>query len=303
MNMLTRNIAFTLIELLVVIAVIGILSGLIVVSMNGVTDKANIAKSQVFSNSLRSSLMLNIIGEWSFDGVNSERAAINNDVIDTWGGINNGDVLLPSAHQPTVKTESNCVNSSCLSFDGINDYVDISGGTSLILGTGDYTISTWFKDMGAVFYIISPSTNVTINYPFPHIRVQYSSNQIWIQNAATGGTASFSFTPNGLWHHLVWTRTNGILKAYLDGISKPVSENSLQNGYNFTAGSLNMGDFYYSGSRYYSAGLIDDVRIYNAAVPSSQIKEQYYAGLNYLFLNGETTKEEYISKINEHAKN
>ena len=45
--------AFTLIELLVVIAIIGILSGLIVVSMSGVTQKATIAKAQVFSNSLR----------------------------------------------------------------------------------------------------------------------------------------------------------------------------------------------------------------------------------------------------------
>jgi prepilin-type N-terminal cleavage/methylation domain-containing protein len=55
----TVSIAFTLIELLVVIAIIGILSGLIVVTMNGVTQKANIAKAQVFSNSLRNALMLN----------------------------------------------------------------------------------------------------------------------------------------------------------------------------------------------------------------------------------------------------
>ena len=45
-----KQLAFTLIELLVVIAVIGILSGLIVVSMSGVTNKATIAKAQVFSN-------------------------------------------------------------------------------------------------------------------------------------------------------------------------------------------------------------------------------------------------------------
>jgi prepilin-type N-terminal cleavage/methylation domain-containing protein len=63
MNKLLRQ-AFTLIELLVVIAIIGILSGLIVVSMSGVTQKANIAKAQVFSNSLRNSLMLIIVGEW-----------------------------------------------------------------------------------------------------------------------------------------------------------------------------------------------------------------------------------------------
>ena len=61
--------AFTLIELLVVIAIIGILSGLIVVAMGGVTQKATIAKSQIFSNSLRNSLMLDILAQYTFDDI------------------------------------------------------------------------------------------------------------------------------------------------------------------------------------------------------------------------------------------
>ena len=60
--------AFTLIELLVVIAVIGILSGLIVVSMGGITTKANIAKLQVFSNSIKNSLMSDFVAEYRLDG-------------------------------------------------------------------------------------------------------------------------------------------------------------------------------------------------------------------------------------------
>jgi len=59
--------AFTLIELLVVIAIIGILSGLIIVSMNGITNSATVAKAQVFSNSLRNALMMNLVSEWKFD--------------------------------------------------------------------------------------------------------------------------------------------------------------------------------------------------------------------------------------------
>jgi prepilin-type N-terminal cleavage/methylation domain-containing protein len=60
--------AFTLIELLVVIAIIGILSALIIVGMSSTTQKATIAKAQVFSNSLRNSLMNNLISEWKFNG-------------------------------------------------------------------------------------------------------------------------------------------------------------------------------------------------------------------------------------------
>ena len=77
MNKLLKT-AFTLIELLVVIAIIGILSGLIVVSMSGVTEKANIAKSQVFSNSLRNSLMINTVSQYNFNDSNLQEA----DVVD-----------------------------------------------------------------------------------------------------------------------------------------------------------------------------------------------------------------------------
>jgi len=82
MNKLLKQ-AFTLIELLVVIAIIGILSGLIVVSMGNMNQKATIAKAQVFSNSLRNSLMANIVSEWKMD--EGSGATVN----DTWGGLNN----------------------------------------------------------------------------------------------------------------------------------------------------------------------------------------------------------------------
>jgi prepilin-type N-terminal cleavage/methylation domain-containing protein len=133
--------AFTLIELLVVIAIIGILSGLIVVAMGGVTEKASIAKSQVFSNSLRNSLMLNLVSEWKFDGVTTERAATNADVIDSWGSVNNGTIPASPAI-PTIKPESDCVSGSCLSFDG-GDYV--SHPTISFADLTPYTYLTWVK--------------------------------------------------------------------------------------------------------------------------------------------------------------
>jgi len=86
MNKLIKR-SFALIELLVVIATIGILSGLIVVSMSGVTNKATIAKGQIFSNSLRNSLMANLVSEWKFDQVNNPST---DQTPDSWSGGNNG---------------------------------------------------------------------------------------------------------------------------------------------------------------------------------------------------------------------
>ncbi|MFA5432139.1 MAG: LamG-like jellyroll fold domain-containing protein [Candidatus Paceibacterota bacterium] len=49
-------------------------------------------------------------------------------------------------------------------------------------------------------------------------------------------------------------------------------------------------------------GLIDDVRLYNTAIPISQIKEQYYLGLNNLLNSRGITKEEYLSRVNSIAQ-
>ncbi|MFA5431916.1 MAG: prepilin-type N-terminal cleavage/methylation domain-containing protein [Candidatus Paceibacterota bacterium] len=51
-------IAFTLIELLVVIAIIGILSGLIVISMNASINSANDAKRKANIDAIRKALVI-----------------------------------------------------------------------------------------------------------------------------------------------------------------------------------------------------------------------------------------------------
>jgi len=118
--------AFTLIELLVVIAIIGIFSGLIVVTMSGVTQKATIAKSQIFSNSLRNALMANLVSEWKFDELTT--AVQGSTALDSWSGGNNLTVYTNS--DGLDKLSTNCVSGKCLSFDGTDDYAYVSGSNS-----------------------------------------------------------------------------------------------------------------------------------------------------------------------------
>ncbi len=49
--------------------------------------------------------------------------------------------------------------------------------------------------------------------------------------------------------------------------------------------------------------MIDDVRIYNAALSSAQIKQNYIAGLNSMLANGNISKQEYNERINNLAYN
>ncbi len=53
----------------------------------------------------------------------------------------------------------------------------------------------------------------------------------------------------------------------------------------------------YGANLYMWNGFIDDVRIYDAALSSSRIKQNYIAGLNSMLANGSLSKEEYNQKI------
>ena len=44
---------------------------------------------------------------------------------------------------------------------------------------------------------------------------------------------------------------------------------------------------------------MDEVRIYNTAISTAEIKQQYYAGLKSLLAKNQITEEEYQQKISE----
>ena len=146
MNKLLKQ-AFTLIELLVVIAIIGILSGLIVVAMGGMTTKANIARSQVFSNSLRNSLMLNLVAQYTFDDITDYVAATKilnsnaGNIPDSWAGSEG-----QAYGGPTLKDGVDCVLGQCLFFDGVDDYLNVPSTSALNLGDGNKgSVEIWAK--------------------------------------------------------------------------------------------------------------------------------------------------------------
>jgi prepilin-type N-terminal cleavage/methylation domain-containing protein len=301
MNKILKQ-AFTLIELLVVIAIIGILSGLIVVSMSGVTQKANIAKAQVFSNSLRNSLMLNLISEWKLDENTGGVTA------DSWSGGNTG-TLVGATHLPVWKEGSNCISGSCLQFDGTEDYVDFGADSNLSMGTGDATVSLWVEFDNA----LAPGNETliscggdTLDHKGYWLR-RYSGTS-YLHAFFSSGTIRISITlsaPGSLvantWYNIVvvFDRDN-VAQAYINGSKQTGYSGNItsqaadiQNYKSLTIGSWSTA----TGSRL--AGKMDEVRLYNTAIPTSQIKEQYYVGLNNLLSNNVIEKEEYLNRINK----
>ncbi|MFA5012995.1 MAG: LamG-like jellyroll fold domain-containing protein [Candidatus Paceibacterota bacterium] len=291
-KIIKKQLAFTLIELLVVIAIIGILSALIVVGMNSTTQKANVAKSQVFANSLRNSLMSNIVAQYSFDDINASdydptTKVMNNDagnVPDSWldneGRAYNG---------PIVKDGADCVSGKCLSFDANDDYV--SCGNIGIPINGTATLEGWFyanskaTDSGHFNYFFYGDSTDNLFY------IHSANNYIY--------TAGWEYVPYDFpikkWNHLVLTYSgdSSTAKLYVNGIK-----------YSFTiqSGASNMPSLTIFGIAKATVsfdGMIDEIRVYNAIVPTSQIQQNYFTGLNKLFAKNQITQTDYQQRLTE----
>jgi prepilin-type N-terminal cleavage/methylation domain-containing protein len=299
-----KRTAFTLIELLVVIAIIGILSGLIVVSMGGVTQKASIAKAQVFSNSLKNSIMLDLVSEWKFDEVNTPTTG---KTPDAWGGNNAGTLkengyasACDTTHCPQLQT-SGCVFNSCLSFDGVTDYVDCGNTTNLAV-VDAITIEAWVKNgINSGNQTIVSRGNDWFLYKYNssyEFQIRNSSN---VLATASGGNSSTD------WVHLVGTYTNGsTVKIYINGVLQysPAQTGTIRN--QNTATLIGTQYAYHTGGTYndyFFTGLIDNIRFYDSAVSTSQIKENYYIGLNKLLFDGKISRENYFNRLNQTAIN
>ncbi|MFA5432021.1 MAG: LamG-like jellyroll fold domain-containing protein [Candidatus Paceibacterota bacterium] len=324
MNKIIKQ-AFTLIELLVVIAIIGILSGLIVVSMSGVTEKATIAKAQVFNNSLKNSLLSNLVSEWKFDGTTTANSpATTNDVLDTWGGNSGSFCAINGSFPhpvPIVKTGSDCIYNSCLYFDNIDDQI-LTNSNLKYLG-GGMTISAWIKidnSTADTSYILSKPWNGNGYYNY---HLVWSGNII---NFSLGGTTAGMTTAStpansvqkGKWYFVTTTVNSDtasvspkLMQVFINGTSVASTTHTISSWVPTLGGGdsslkLVLGYMYQCDTSVMWAmlhGTLDDVKLYNNAIPTSQIKEQYYAGLNRMVAQKIIDKDEYQQKILELENN
>ncbi len=221
---------------------------------------------------------------------------------------NNGSVLNgtlgPGSSAPTWT--NNGKFGRALSFSSTNNgqYVSVTDPAdgSLDIGISQpITLSTWFKlnSLPALniwgTLLTKGATNGTQsdNYMLQYGNAGGSDElDVCFTQAGTGTMQCFSYDDNknqtldtSRWHHLVFTYTFGIAssaKIYYDGI--------LKNG-TWTAGSGNVipytgndalwiGNDHYATSSYEPVnGLIDEVKIYNYALTSDEIKLDYNNGL------------------------
>lgn len=288
---ITKNKGFTLIELLVVISIVGLLSSVVLASLNTARDKGRISAGLQFAGyNYRNFAGSNLIGHWKFDG----------NLNDSSG---NGYVLTAfTTPTPNSSLSNTTANSKGQSLYSPNQYSG-SYRTNMLKSwpttNNNYTISFW---------IMSPTTinvnnvvfNITSTIPSPTgPNFDFISNRLahFYLGSGLGSTNNTRFgNPNHLasvdfdfevnkWYQVTYTFDgNQTYKLYIDGkqIGGSLSDASysgdnIKNMNNIVVGGFD--NVAHSGVGYTATNYIDEFMIFANDLSVAQIEQLYADGL------------------------
>jgi hypothetical protein len=217
---------------------------------------------QTIINASKNDLLANgLVGLWSFDGKDMNWSA--NKVLDRSGRGNDGTLVgMSTTSSPVIGKIG-----QALKFSG-NNYVSLSA----VNPPSYVTVSGWFKRNG-------PSSNTHHILFMQDVQLEISIPESTGQLRAGVSTVTLGrkvldsgsgLTDNN-WHFLSFTYDGAMLRAYIDGVE---TGTLAVTGALSTGGSTNIGNY----STYYANASIDDVRVYNRALSSTEIKQLYNTG-------------------------
>ena len=258
-----NSTGFTLIELLVVIAIIGILASIVLVSLQGAKDQAELAEAQSFARQVRTSLGLSLIGEWKFDDeVDPTR--------DSSGYDNQGDLI----NNPQWVDG---IFGKALEFNGSN-YVNCGDSSILTNFPDGVTVGLWFKANSVAAGQGQFGQNGGGKYLNFYMAAGVDHTYLrWETDTGQSFNSNTKIYPNN-WYHAVgiYDNSSGSAKLYING--KFDKERSLtfdtdRTGLSVVIGSYGIGSLPFNG-------IIDEVRIYNQALSLAEVQQLYAQGVD-----------------------
>ncbi len=215
------------------------------------------------------------IGHWTFDADATDSSGNNYD-----GTLTNGAII-----DTTDTTDQ--VGGAKLSLDGTNDYVDLSSHVSNFSSLNEGTISGWINTTGTYETIFSISSTADANSyatlfvgasGYLTFEVYENGSPILAVYNGNGDTIN-----DGTWHHVSISMSATGNSLYIDG--QLIAPGDLI----YDTGSASTSAFFNdvsgldamavgrnensSGGRWYTSGLIDDVRVHNRALSTAVIAQ------------------------------
>ena len=179
-------------------------------------------------------------------------------------------------------------NKGALTFNGTSDYINLGNASSIRMGTGNFTISTWVKILTQTgtptFKLIITSKNAAAAAAGYGFAWNNSVNK-FLWSTANGSSSSEIFTTNtwssleGVWANIVMIRQNGATNNghfYINGVYESLASAATVLNVD-TATNMTIANTADLNSSYWFKGLYGPVYIYNKALSAAEVLQNYEA--------------------------
>jgi len=210
-----------------------------------------------------------LVGYWTFDGKDMPGGTI----WDRSGQGNHGSMVGMATSSSRMAGKI----GQALKYDGIDDFVEISDTSGL--GVEYLTFSAWIKPDStwpSNGQIAGRGTAANVGGFSLNLGSTIGEITFWAYVGAGWNSNGTSGWPSGQWSHLVVTYDGSNMQTYRNGVAlgSPTPVSGVLN--NPLSPKVRIGKHHASEAMY--SGGIDDVRIYNRALPASEISSLYRQG-------------------------
>ena len=166
-----------------------------------------------------------------------------------------------------------------LKFDGVDDYVELPASSTLIPNNQSFSVALWAKPTR-----LSASNHRFITFAngagLSAFNISYTpaSQSVAFGYRDSGGTnhlnGAIASSTVGTWFHVVVTYNGTSYLGYVNGILGTTTNNTIVTLSSDPAAiGANTG-----GTTNFTAGLLDDVRVYNRVLSAQEIQQLYSMG-------------------------